>query len=151
MKAQHHFLKIYIHIFSRLANISSAEQKAILGQCSNEYVCDDITAAMLIQLDNIERRDSRWGKTHYPAEPDLENSFHQQSEPPGSLVASSAPSVAGDEDSEDEEALVADLEELEWCLSELNIDDLRDDECEAMAAEAQNLGARAGKRAQTFV
>ena len=54
-------------------------------------------------------------------------------------------SEAGTDESEDFEALAADLEELDLALQDIDLDDLSTTEAEAMAVEAQKLGQRAGK------
>eukprot|EP00959_Pyramimonas_sp_CCMP1952_P225345 4712781-Pyramimonas_sp.AAC.1 len=38
------------------------EHKAILGQCNIEYILDDVTAAMLMQLDSAGRDDRERGR-----------------------------------------------------------------------------------------
>ena len=123
----------------RLANVTMAEHKAILGQCANEYIWDDITAAMLIQLDTgsaSERGERRWERRAYAAEEAEEEVEH------------ATPSYPAEEDDDDDdvEVLAADLDEFDYALAELNVEDLDDRECETLAAEAQKLGARTAKR-----
>eukprot|EP00959_Pyramimonas_sp_CCMP1952_P110392 2309374-Pyramimonas_sp.AAC.1 len=55
----------------KLANISMTEHKAVLGQCSDECIWDDVTAAMLIQLDTTCRDERGQGRSGaYPVECD---------------------------------------------------------------------------------
>ena len=104
---------------------------------------------MLVQLDTVHLASSqgprRWGSAldAEPQEYDESTIGARSTCAPSSL----GPSVseASTDESEDFEALAADLEELDLALQDIDLDALSMTEAEAMAVEAQKLGQRAGK------
>ena len=145
------------YFLMKMASIDEATHRAILGQCSNEYSWDAVTAAMQIQLDRPTRTEhapaSRFGGGHrrwtpaYDAEAYEGDAWQEdgwQSSGADAWAASS--SVQGYDEYEgeaDPEGVAEDVDELEQALAILEPQDLADDEVQTFAAEAQRLGAAA--------
>ena len=117
------------------------EHKAILGHCNHEYIWDDVTSAMQIQLDMVGRDDRGHGRYGaYPADYDDEEE----------ALLNDECGMCDDEDifisEEDYDALAAAIDELEGVIDEVDPDEISQEECVTLATEAQRLGWKAGRR-----